>query len=103
MNIGNDGYFTISEVSEKTGIKPTVLRFWEQEFSELAPVKNKFGHRVYRQNEIDIILMIKKLLYDEGLTIKGAKNFLNREKKSNFKFDVIKEKLSELLDLLKKG
>ena len=102
MNTGNEVYFTIGEVSEKTGVKPTVLRFWEQEFNELAPVKNKFGHRVYRQSEVDMVFTIKRLLYEERLTIQGAKNFLNSGKKANLNVKYITEKLIALLDILKK-
>ncbi|OHD17821.1 MAG: hypothetical protein A2086_12570 [Spirochaetes bacterium GWD1_27_9] len=102
MNIGNKKeYYSIGDVAEITGVKPTVLRFWEQEFSQIMPVKNKFGHRVYREKDIEIILKIKKLLYEEGLTIKGAKNILNESKNEN-KIDVkiIKNKIEELLRLL---
>ncbi|HOV13880.1 MAG TPA: MerR family transcriptional regulator [Spirochaetota bacterium] len=102
MSTGNDNYFTIGEVSELTGVKPTVLRFWEQEFSELSPIKNKFGHRVYSQNEIDMVFIIKRLLYEERLTIEGAKNFLRGKNKLNYKPELVKKKLFELLDILKK-
>ncbi|HPO49537.1 MAG TPA: MerR family transcriptional regulator [Spirochaetota bacterium] len=91
MSTGNEKYFTIGEVSQLTGIKPTVLRFWEQEFEDLSPVKNKFGHRVYRQSEIDSILTIKKLLYQERLAIEGAKKFLKKSKKSLFKVGEVRK------------
>lgn len=112
MNTGNDEekYYSIGDVSKLTGIKPTVLRFWESEFSQLSPVKNKFGHRVYSEKEIRLIKEIKKLLYDEGLTIKGAKNLLthrpvtkSREPKkvvSSGSYREIKEKLQGLLGLV---
>ena len=93
-------YYSIGEVSTQTGIKQTVLRFWESEFDELNPKKNKFGHRVYQDNDIEVILKIKDLLYDKGLTIKGAKSAL----KSNtdlFSTHDVRGKLVEILDILK--
>jgi DNA-binding transcriptional MerR regulator len=104
MSTGNNEknkLYSIGEVAEITGIKPTVLRFWETEFKELSPIKNKFGHRVYYESDIDIILKIKNLLYNEGLTIKGAKNILeNSNSKDHIDTKVLKKKLNEILDLL---
>lgn len=75
-NTNEEKFYSIGEVSSITGVKSTVLRFWETEFVELSPQKNKFGHRIYRQYDINIILKIKKLLYEDGFTIKGAKAIL---------------------------
>ncbi len=69
-------YYSISEVSEITGLKQYVLRYWESEFEDLAPPKNRAGNRIYTQENIDKILLIKKLLYDEKYTIEGAKKKL---------------------------
>ena len=69
-------YYSISEVSEITGLKQYVLRFWEIEFSQLKPKKNSAGNRIYRSHDIDIILEIKSLLYDRKYTIKGAQQYL---------------------------
>ncbi len=102
MSIGNKTYFTIGEVSELTGVKPTVLRFWEQEFEELSPVKNKFGHRVYRDVDVGVVLTLKELLYDKRLTIEGAKLFLRDSEKKESHPKILKQKLLELLDILKK-
>jgi len=66
-------YFTISEVAEVTGVKPHVLRYWESEFPTLRPRKTRSGSRRYRQRDIDEILAIKKLLYEEGFRISGAR------------------------------
>lgn len=66
-------YYKIGEVCEITGIQPHVLRYWESEFPVLKPVKNTAGQRVYRQRDIELIGRIKKLLYEEGFTISGAK------------------------------
>ena len=65
-------YYSIKEVSELTKLKPYVLRYWESEFPSLKPSKNKAGNRTYKQNDISVILNIKKLLYDKKFTIKGA-------------------------------
>ena len=69
-------YYSISEVSEITGLKQYVLRYWETEFSQLKPGKNKAGNRVYRSHDIDIVMEIKSLLYDRKFTIKGAQQHL---------------------------
>ncbi|MFQ5648476.1 MAG: MerR family transcriptional regulator [bacterium] len=66
-------YYSISEVSKMTSIKPYVLRYWESEFPELKPSKNRAGKRIYRNNDIKTVLLIKKLLYMDRFTIEGAK------------------------------
>jgi DNA-binding transcriptional MerR regulator len=68
--------FRIGEVSRLTSTKPFVLRFWETEFPMLQPVKSPKGHRLYRRQDIDTVLVIKRLLYDEGFTIAGARRHL---------------------------
>lgn len=69
-------YYSISEVSEITKLKAYVLRYWETEFSQLNPPKNRAGNRTYRQKDIEIIIKIKDLLYDKKYTIDGARNCL---------------------------
>ena len=69
-------YYSISEVSEITELKAYVLRYWETEFSQLKPPKNRAGNRTYRQKDIEVILKIKDLLYSKKYTIDGARNFL---------------------------
>ena len=77
-------YYSISEVSEITALKQYVLRYWETEFSQLKPNKNKAGNRIYRSHDIDTILGIKSLLYDRKFTIKGAQQYLkNTVEQSN--------------------
>ena len=66
-------YYKIGEVSKITGVKPHVLRYWESEFKALSPVKNKAGQRIYTQEDVDLILKIKDLLYKDKFTIAGAK------------------------------
>jgi len=69
-------YYSISEVSEITSLKQYVLRYWETEFSQLKPAKNRAGNRTYRSHDVDIIMEIKSLLYDRKFTIKGAQQYL---------------------------
>lgn len=69
-------YYSISEVSEITGLKQYVLRYWETEFSQLKPGKNRAGNRIYRSHDVDTIIEIKSLLYDRKFTIKGAQQHL---------------------------
>ncbi|HSF15536.1 MAG TPA: MerR family transcriptional regulator [Vicinamibacteria bacterium] len=74
-------FFKIGEVCELTDTQPYVLRYWESEFSALAPAKNNSGQRIYRRRDIETILRIKELLYEEGFTIAGAKKKLEQEMK----------------------
>ncbi len=66
-------YYSISEVSKITGLKAYVLRYWETEFKQLAPPKNRAGNRTYRQKDIDFILLLKDLLHEQKFTIEGAR------------------------------
>jgi len=70
-------YFTIGEVSELCGVKPHVLRYWEQEFTQLSPVKRRGNRRYYQHHELLLIRRIRALLYDDGFTISGARNLLD--------------------------
>jgi DNA-binding transcriptional MerR regulator len=74
---GGKTYYSISEVCSQTGLEPYVLRYWESEFSQLRPKKNRAGNRAYREKDIDIIKNIKRLLYEEKFTIPGAKKKLS--------------------------
>ena len=71
-------YYPIREVAEITGVEPYVLRFWEKEFPMIRPPKGSTGHRRYRRQDIEIILDIKRLLYDQGFTISGARSQLQK-------------------------
>ncbi len=75
--------YRIGELSRLADLKPFVLRYWETEFPMLEPVKSPSGHRLYRQEDVDMVFRIKRLLYDEGFTIAGARRFL-REHEGNF-------------------
>ena len=85
MNKGPDAYRTIGEASKEVGVEPYVLRFWETKFSQLSPVKRSGGRRFYRPSDINKLRIIKSLLYDNGLTIKGA---VEQLKKINTNKDV---------------
>jgi len=109
-------YYSISEVSEITKLKAYVLRYWETEFSNLNPPKNRAGNRTYRKKDIEIILKIKDLLYEKKFTIDGARNMLkgkegivtNKNKstadieKQEIILSKIKEELKEILSIISK-
>jgi DNA-binding transcriptional MerR regulator len=78
-------YFRIGEVAELCDLPAYVLRFWETEFSQLKPVKSSTGQRMYRHKDVEAVLRIKKLLYEEGFTIPGARQHLRAENKSDKK------------------
>src|SRR5258707_15736076 len=116
-------YFRIGEVSRLPGIKPYVLRFWETEFSSLGPKKSGPDHRLYRRKDVELVLEIKRLLYEKRYTIEGARKFLAAKAKGEPKpsaaarkaarsqpklfaeptaeFDNIKKELRAILDLMK--
>src|SRR6476646_7283200 len=75
-------YFRIGEVARLAGIKPYVLRFWETEFPSLGPKKSGTGHRLYRRKEVELVLEIKRLLYEKRYTIEGARKFLESRPKT---------------------
>ena len=93
MNNNNNSikklYYSIGEVSKITDLKQYVLRYWETEFKQLNPNKNKAGNRTYRQKDIDLILDIKNLLYKEKFTIEGARKMLSQPQ-NNVK-EIVKE------------
>jgi DNA-binding transcriptional MerR regulator len=99
-------FFTIGEVARLTGVKPHVLRFWEQEFASLAPRKDDAGRRIYRRREIEIVHRIRRLLYDEKFTIAGArKAFLGEELEPPpvETIESIRQELGEILSLLRES
>jgi DNA-binding transcriptional MerR regulator len=111
-------YFRIGDVSRLAGVKPYVLRYWETEFSGIAPKKSGTGHRLYRRKDVELILEIKRLLYDRRYTIEGARKALDSmgrpqpakpQQRSGqgelFRADVsaIRRELEELLAMLKQA
>ncbi len=101
-------YFTIGEVSELCGVKPHVLRYWEQEFTQLKPVKRRGNRRYYQRHDVILIRQIRSLLYDQGFTIGGARQQLTGEQakedtsQSNQLVKQIRNELEEILQILKK-
>ena len=75
-------YFRIGDVARLAGIKPYVLRFWETEFPGLGPKKSGTGHRLYRRKDVEMVLEIKRLLYEQRFTIEGARKFLETRAKT---------------------
>ncbi|WP_312513129.1 MerR family transcriptional regulator [Massilia sp.] len=109
-------YFTIGEVSELCGVKPHVLRYWEQEFTQLKPVKRRGNRRYYQHHEVLLIRRIRELLYEQGFTISGARNRLDGranavdaeapelpEPAPAIDSDKLRAELLDILDLLKNG
>ena len=96
-------YFTIGEVSELCDVKPHVLRYWEQEFPQLKPVKRRGNRRYYQRQEVILIRQIRALLYDEGYTIGGARQKLEGEEAkddANVSHQLVRQMINELEDVL---
>ena len=97
-------YFTISETSGLCEVKQHVLRYWEQEFAQLRPIKRKGNRRYYQRHDVLLIRQIKELLYDNGYTILGAKQKLNADENSKqikeSAFKDIEQEVQELIDIL---
>jgi len=103
--IPNKLYFKIGEVSELTGVKPYVLRYWETEFNIVKPSKTRSNQRLYKRKEVELIFEIKKLLYDDKFTIAGAKKILaERSRKKTGKSQQLAMTFSEqeYLEIMKK-
>ena len=98
-------YFTIGEVSELCAVKPHVLRYWEQEFTQLKPVKRRGNRRYYQHHEVLLIRRIRELLYQEGFTISGARNRLGesaiQEQESQVEVERQRVVIAELRDELR--
>ena len=97
-------YFTIGEVRLLCAVKPHVLRYWEQEFPQLSPVKRRGNRRYYQRQDVLMIRQIRALLYDQGFTITGARQRLSGEEQKEDKTQskqLVKQMIAELEDLLK--
>jgi DNA-binding transcriptional MerR regulator len=99
-------YFTIGEVSELCGVKPHVLRYWEQEFTQLKPVKRRGNRRYYQHHEVLLVRRIRELLYNQGFTISGARNRLEEpaaeenHEKTQLTPEAIRSELLGILEIL---
>lgn len=95
-------YFTIGEVSELCGVKPHVLRYWEQEFPQLSPVKRRGNRRYYQRQDVILIRQIRSLLYEQGFTIGGARLRMEGEsgKEDSHYRQLIRQMISELEEVL---
>ena len=99
-------YFTIGEVSELCGVKPHVLRYWEQEFTQLKPVKRRGNRRYYQHHEVLLIRRIRELLYEQGFTISGARARLDqgasgeRPAASKLSTAALRKEIQNVLDIL---
>lgn len=96
-------YFTIGEVSELCAVKPHVLRYWEQEFSQLKPVKRRGNRRYYQRHEVQLIRQIRTLLYVDGFTISGARNQLDHDSEvdgkplvSDYRSEIVSDLIREI-------
>ena len=120
--IPNKLYFRIGEVAKLAGIKPYVLRFWESEFPALGPKKSGTGHRLYRRKDVELVLEIKRLLYEKRFTIEGARKVLDSSKPKRegpkpvssrrqgelfsataTLYQEVRRELKDILDLLSRG
>ena len=98
-------YYSIGEVSKMVNLKSYVLRYWETEFKQLSPPKNRAGNRTYRKKDIDLIINIKDLLYNKKYTIQGARSMLGSKKSSEAplldkQLDTIKKELLEIIRII---
>ena len=96
-------YFTIGEVSELTGVKQHVLRYWEQEFSELRNVKRRGNRRYYQHREVLLVRRIRGLLYDDGFTLQGARQRLEGQQQAPVTAQDVRKELQSILDWLDLG
>ncbi len=92
-------YFTIGEVGVLCGVKPHVLRYWEQEFTQLRPVKRRGNRRYYQHQEVLLIRRIRELLYDQGFTINGARSRLEEQIESGVPLPQTADKMQEMQSL----
>ena len=100
-----NSFYTISKTAEIIGVKSHVLRFWEKKFSSINPKKSLNGRRYYSSEDIEILLMIKKLLYDKGFTIKGAVSIIDKKNQQNIKNTAysVNIKLTKSINLIQQG
>ena len=105
LKSNQNSFYTISKTAGIIGVKSHVLRFWEKKFSSLNPKKSLSGRRYYSSEDIETLLMIKKLLYAEGFTIKGAVSIIDKKSQQEIKnnTDNVNIKLNKSIDLIQQG
>ena len=105
LKSNQNSFHTISKTAEIIGVKSHVLRFWEKKFSSINPKKSLSGRRFYSSEDIEALLMIKKLLYEEGFTIKGAVSIIDKKSQQeiNNTRDKVNIKLNESINLIQQG
>ena len=105
LKSNQNSFFTISKTAEIIGVQSHVLRFWEKKFSSINPKKSLSGRRFYSSNDIESLLMIKKLLYDDGFTIKGAVSFVDKKDQKHGENidDPSYKKLTKSINLIQQG
>jgi len=102
--IPGERYFTIGEVSDLCGVKPHVLRYWEQEFPQLKPVKRRGNRRYYQRQDVIVIRQIRSLLYEQGFTIGGARNRLTGDEARedlSMSVQIVRQLRTELEEILR--
>ena len=105
-NAGKIKFYSIGEAAKMLDVATSVLRYWEKEFPQITPLKTDYGHRVYTKDQIEVIRHIKTLLYEDGMTIKGARNILlkaetkQQEEMSSVKD--VKNKINDILSYIRK-
>ena len=97
-NLYDKAYYRIGEVSKLLLVEPYVIRFWETEFKSLKPVRAASGHRLYRKKDVETLILIKKLLYEQRFTISGAKQYLLKasREKTAVEVDSDRQRLAEI-------
>ena len=106
LRFNQNSYFTISKTAKIVGVQSHVLRFWEKKFSLINPKKSLSGRRFYSSNDIKTLLMIKKLLYEDGFTIKGAVSIIDKKNQQHLEANddnLINKKLTKSIDLIQQG
>ena len=105
MMFDNKSFSTISKTAKIIGVQSHVLRFWEKKFYSINPKKSLSGRRYYSSKDIEILLRIKKLLYEEGFTIKGAVNFIDKknDRTTLNTYEALNKKVNKITILLKDG
>lgn len=103
VSIPDKSYFRIGEVSRLLGVQPYVIRYWESEFKTVRPIRTRSDQRLYRRKDVEELLMIRQLLYDENFTINGARKRLGRVRGEDAVAGAGREGVAELLGEIEKG